>query len=522
MHPIEGEVMYSKKSSGATGFGRRATAAGVVTGLLAVSHTVVAGAGTGNATESDVMAWLRDVSPAITVDQSNECVAGALDEVAYRNDRIVLRTSMANGAAASAVNSALNTMYATTGAPYVGPVERITLPYPPPPSTPVTPVLSVTLKPRPGGAAHQIVRLARTLRERQIPASPDYALTPSGPYNFFWPNGYPERISALTPPRVDGAQPIGDGVKIEILDTGLAPTAPNELPNTSTLSNGDAELINIVANGPSMADYPHVAHGKAIAGVISTIAPGTLIEQVRISDRDGLATDVSAVRNTARSLTTLSRADYPDLIVNAFGTPACDLTAGVTGPDLRPIGLEAVAEAVDKFDAHQDDGMLIVASAGNMATDRPHYPAAFDTVLGVGALDATLDGDGSPWSAPARTAPVATFSNYGAWVDAWAPGVDLPTTHANGVRFEYGGDIIQGKAEVDGTSFAAPLVAGLIAEQMGSSGRDARSSWVDIAATGVAPLPPCSSNRHEQGVAVALAALTESATGQPIGATEPC
>jgi hypothetical protein len=52
---------------------------------------------------------------------------------------------------------------------------------------------------------------------------------------------------------------------------------------------------------------------------------------------------------------------------------------------------------------------VVVAAAGNNASDRVFWPAAFDSVVGVGAQRA--DGRG-------RT----PFSNHGPWVDAWAPG----------------------------------------------------------------------------------------------------
>ncbi len=502
--------------------GRIGSAAAVLFGALAV-HTGVSG---GTSTETDVMAWLDQVDPAITIDQSNECMVGATDPVAYRNDRIVLRSGLTNSGAATLVNARLNAVYGTAAVSYVDSIERITFPNTPPANMPVTPVLSVTLNPRPGGAAHEVVRASRAIREQdRFPASPDYALMPSGPYNFFWPNGYPQKIDELTPPRADltpGGLPIGSGVKIEVVDTGLAPVTAGELPTTSTLSKADEEWIDAVANGAKMADYPHVGHGKAIAGIIHTIAPGAEIQQVRVSGRDGLATDVSAARGTARSLRVQTRQDYPDVLVNAFGTAVCDRYLGVAGPALEPIGLQTVTEVVDRFDPYQPDGMLIVASAGNMATTRPHYPAAFDTVLGIGSLDGNADSDQSPWSAPARTAPVSAFSNRGPWVDGWAPGEALPTNHVDGVRFEYGGDILDGRALVDGTSFAGPLVAGLIAEKISTSAADARSSWAAIAAAGAPPLPQCGTGEVVHGVAVALASLTEPADGQAIGPAEPC
>ncbi len=56
---------------------------------------------------------------------------------------------------------------------------------------------------------------------------------------------------------------------------------------------------------------------------------------------------------------------------------------------------------------------LIVAAAGNQHTCRPYFPAALPDVIGVGGLAA----DGRAW-----------FSNYGGWVDACAPAIDVVST----------------------------------------------------------------------------------------------
>jgi len=494
--------------------------------IVGTSLVATGSASAGTATETDVMAWLDAVDPAITVDQSTNCMAGATDAVAYRNDRIVLRTSASSATAAGVVNAKLNQMYATTGVPYTGAVERITFPNTPPANTPVTPVLSITLVPRPGGAPHDILGLARRLRHESMQfASPDYALVPSGPYSHYWPNGYPVKISTLTPPRTNtipsSGSPIGTGVKVEIYDTGLAPTTASELPTTTQLSSSDNELLDIVANGPKMVDYPAGGHGKAIAGVITTLAPGTAIQEVRINDRSGLLTDVSATRGMASSLRTLSRADYPALMINSFGSAVCDDPA-TPGADMPPIGLAAVAEVVDKFDPYQPNGMLIVASAGNVSSTRPHYPAAFDSVVGVGALDGNVDADGSPWTSASRTAPVADFSNRGSWVDVYTTGVDLPTPHATGVRFQTGGDIIEGKASVSGTSFSGPAFAAYIAEVMSTANVKARAAYNQIRNSGTAPLPQCGTTAVETGKAVMLTSLSATATGAATGQPVTC
>ncbi len=87
------------------------------------------------------------------------------------------------------------------------------------------------------------------------------------------------------------------------------------------------------------------------------------------------------------------------------------------------------------------NGVLVVAAAGNSGKDTPLYPAAYDCVLGVGAVDQQRNR--------------ASFSTYGLGVDVVAPGVSIySTTLANrGDGYDYG----------NGTSFASPYVSGVAA-----------------------------------------------------------
>lgn len=82
--------------------------------------------------------------------------------------------------------------------------------------------------------------------------------------------------------------------------------------------------------------------------------------------------------------------------------------------------------------------VLIVAAAGNYNTNALFYPAAYKEALAVGAVDKFMSR--------------APFSNYGYRVDVAAPGVDIFAS-IPGNRYKI----------VDGTSEAAPLVAGVLA-----------------------------------------------------------
>src|SRR5450432_1195053 len=93
-------------------------------------------------------------------------------------------------------------------------------------------------------------------------------------------------------------------------------------------------------------------------------------------------------------------------------------------------------------------GAVLVAAAGNDGLDWKFSPAEMQGVLSVGALGPP--GDARAW-----------FSNYGDWVQVYAPGQDLVHAYASGT-YEYH-EIRKGqKAEFhgmarwSGTSFSTP------------------------------------------------------------------
>ncbi len=117
-------------------------------------------------------------------------------------------------------------------------------------------------------------------------------------------------------------------------------------------------------------------------------------------------------------------ANGADILNMSFG-------ADEFGPDGDPI----VQEAIDNAYAQ---GILLVASAGNSATDAIHYPAGYYNVMSV----ASTDGE------DAKT----DHSTFGSWVDIAAPGTDIVTTDLNGAYIA-----------TAGTSFSAPYVAAVAA-----------------------------------------------------------
>ena len=82
----------------------------------------------------------------------------------------------------------------------------------------------------------------------------------------------------------------------------------------------------------------------------------------------------------------------------------------------------------DAIEIARDHGVIVVASAGNEPTQRPVYPAAFDSVIGVSAMNP----NGDLWEK----------SNYGNFVSVAAPGTGLFSVGHNGPPGNYAGTSI--------------------------------------------------------------------------------
>ncbi len=121
-------------------------------------------------------------------------------------------------------------------------------------------------------------------------------------------------------------------------------------------------------------------------------------------------------------------------------TWAVDQGADVINLSLGGPGASSVLQAAVNYATARE--VVVVSAAGNLAAGdpvEPHYPAACDGVIAVGATDGSNN--------------LASFSNYGNWVDLVAPGVAITTTASESGP-------VEAYAQVSGTSFAAPIVAG--------------------------------------------------------------
>ncbi|MFD9390488.1 S8/S53 family peptidase [Streptomyces sp. NPDC060000] len=273
-----------------------------------------------------------------------------------------------------------------------------------------------------------------------------------------------------------------DAVGVLVVDTGL--THDYRSYPLLARTEGDAQVRETDENG-ILQQY--VGHGTFIAGLVAAVAPHSDVT-VR-----GTLDDAGAILESefGERLFDAVQDGWPDII---------SLSAGTSNG--RVDGLLGVAAFMEEL---QTQGTLLVAAAGNNGSASPFWPAAYaslpeyaDAVLSVGALR----GDGEFG---------ACFSNHGAWVKVYAPGerlvsaltgFDTPVPyvyqHSTYETCRYGFTyactcrsprhtgvlseaqqttaskpdqvMFEGLASWSGTSFATPVVAGLVAAYMTANG----------------------------------------------------
>lgn len=224
-------------------------------------------------------------------------------------------------------------------------------------------------------------------------------------------------IGAANIPASWNAGLTGKGVKIAVVDTGIAP---------------HADLA--VAGGKSFVPYTPSyeddnGHGTHVAGIIGAedngfgtkgAAPEADLYAVKSLNKDGSGHLSSILAGIDWAIT-----NKMNIINVSLGTQTHST---------------AFQSIVDKAYAN---GILVVAAAGNDGTaggtgDTVDYPARYSSVIAVGAVDSSLKR--------------ASFSSTGSTVESAAPGQSIVATYLN-----------NGYARMSGTSMAAPYVSGQLA-----------------------------------------------------------
>ncbi|MBI2322697.1 MAG: S8 family serine peptidase [Chloroflexi bacterium] len=210
----------------------------------------------------------------------------------------------------------------------------------------------------------------------------------------------------------------GEGVAVALVDTGIdggheefaRPGALSPLSkNALTGALGLAAARDDGGHGTALAGIVAAAadNGRGIAG----LAPRATMLAVKALDAHGWGDD----------------ATIAGAVVHAVRSGARVIVLALGGPAYSRVLQQAIAFALDR-------DVVVVAASGNQGAATPVFPAAFDGVLAVGAVD--------------RHERRAAFSSFGAHLGLVAPGAGVMTTAAGG-----------GYREATGTSFAAAHVA---------------------------------------------------------------
>lgn len=253
----------------------------------------------------------------------------------------------------------------------------------------------------------------------------------------------------------------GEGVTVAVLDSGLFRDSgasvwhpdldANIVPGQDFVDNDS------LPQDPGSQIGTSVFHGTHVAGIIAATLGNS-----SGSDPDygmaGVAFNAGIL--PVRVLGEGGTGSSLDLI-NAIRWVTGERPAGPPRADIVNMSLGGLPEIPDLEAAIQfgvDRGLLFVGAAGNSSTSAPSFPAASPNVLAVSAVDAA--------------GKLASYSNFGSWIDLAAPGGDASRDGDNDGRADVvwstsavlnGGLFQPDHIGLQGTSMAAPHVAGVLA-----------------------------------------------------------
>ncbi len=274
-------------------------------------------------------------------------------------------------------------------------------------------------------------------------------------------------------------------VVVAVVDSGISFTHPDL---TGRLVSAGYDFVS----GTNWAadDY---GHGTEVAGVVGAtanngvgvagVAPGCQLLPVKVMDQSGFAA-YSAIA---------AGIDY-----------AVDHGARVI--NISIVGSAASSTLQDAVNYAWSRNVLVVAAAGNSATNTVEYPAGCSNVV---AVSATSPGD-----------TLASFSSYGDDIVLAAPGDGIWTTYTSATSPYYA---------FRGTSLASPMVAGVAALMWSANSSLANTQVValleqsadDLGAPGYDIYYGYGLVNAARAVAAALGGSTNTAASPPVIDTTP-
>jgi subtilisin family serine protease len=223
---------------------------------------------------------------------------------------------------------------------------------------------------------------------------------------------------------------------VSVVDTGylthIDASSRWYLPPDETLDLADNDSDPVDDTPAAKGSFPF-SHGLAVASVIGADT----------NNDQGMAGVTWFGQLLPLKVARSSDGQIPTAVVASAVRKAADLGAKVInlslGVFLGEVGFDAVLENALAY--ARGEGATLVAAVGNNGVDGVLYPASSPRVIAVGAVD--------------NDRRKASFSNCGPEVDLVAPGVGVVVLAPNNAL-----------AQANGTSFAAPMVSGVVALYM--------------------------------------------------------
>ena len=273
-------------------------------------------------------------------------------------------------------------------------------------------------------------------------------ITPAGCCPASEPNSVDGQLD-LVPALSTDPVATGAGVRVVVIDTGRRQDVEDD--HSEWLSG-----ITGAEEGPGIGHY--TGHGTFVCGVLRSQAPKCAIDVNAVAVKLGSVAENSLVSTLFEAL----KVDHPQLISMSAGT--------TTRNGLAPIALEALCTALG------EQGILLVAAAGNEGTDEKFYPAAFNETMPHVVAVGALDGNGR----------LADYSNHD-WPTVYARGSEVVNAfprgeyvYQEGRRMSLVTEFPEGVVSWNGTSFATPIVSGLIAARASRPGKDVHTAWAEL------------------------------------------
>lgn len=251
----------------------------------------------------------------------------------------------------------------------------------------------------------------------------------------------------------------GDGVRVAVLDTGVELTHPLLASRLARRSNGALLGRDFVDDDTDPSergtrDDAGYGHGTHVAGLVALTAPGARIMPIRVLDPSGggnvwvlseallYAVDPDGNPSTDDGAHIINMSigtiQPTSLLVNAVRLASCEIDDDDDEDDFADAGFDA-----DRARCTGRRGAAVFAAAGNSgsATEQQYPAAEARSVPGALAVTASTE---------ARR--IASFSNFGNWVQVAAPGEGITSAVPGG-----------GYGVWSGTSMASPIAAGVAA-----------------------------------------------------------